>query len=729
VSYLTGDSLIVRIRIAFGATIGADPDSWTWTDVTEWWHVPDDVTITWGRSSGADRPETSKLSLSLKNADGRFTSGHPMSPYWPHVATWTPIAVDIDLGDGAGWRNRFSGYVRRWPVAWPGGSSRHAVARIEAVGVLGRLGRGSPPAQSPMRRSYAASQPIAYWPLEDGTTAASVASAIPGHPPMSIAGTVGTGEIPEDQWWSNNTQWGAGALANVAAGGRLTAQMPTGVTAATASAWSILVATSADIDESAGDQIIVEVDTPAGVPYVRWQIRHTQAALRTQVVGIDGSGAATILWEESFVPSGMQVANLAVWQDGTAVRWGYNYLHFDADWYATGTVPGATSGGITQVTLNPTEQTQSIGWAYGHLAVWSTEVYPATIGPPDFDEYGQFSAGSLQSFTSEAAHLRLVRLTAEDGVPLVTPEVPEEGIRRMGWQPAGTPVDLYLECEQADQGLLYEEGFGLGYLPREYRYNAEPVLTIDTAAGQLGADLDPAADDQQLRNQWTVSRPEGSSAVAVDQDSVDAQGLIPASASVNLWQDEMLTDDAWWRLHLSTTPGLRYPQLGINLAAHRELAAAWCDVRPGGRVQVVNPPPQAPPGVIDQLAVGATETIRGRRYWRAVMNTVPAAPWDVATVDGPQRVAADGSTLAVDLTASALSLQLESTADNGIWTTDMADMPVDLRIGGERVTATAITGSSSPQTVTLSARAINGVSRSWPAGTEVDVWEPAIVAL
>jgi hypothetical protein len=37
--------------------------------------------------------------------------------------------------------------------------------------------------------------------------------------------------------------------------------------------------------------------------------------------------------------------------------------------------------------------------------------------------------------------------------------------------------------------------------------------------------------------------------------------------------------------------------------------------------------------------------------------------------------------------------------------------------------------TNSPQTVTVSARAVNGVSRAWPAGTEVDVWFPAIVGL
>nr|WP_307962051.1 hypothetical protein [Salinispora arenicola] len=55
---------------------------------------------------------------------------------------------------------------------------------------------------------------------------------------------------------------------------------------------------------------------------------------------------------------------------------------------------------------------------------------------------------------------------------------------------------------------------------------------------------------------------------------------------------------------------------------------------------------------------------------------------------------------------------------------------MDLQLGGgERVTATGITGTGLTQTVALSARAVNGVSRAWPDGTEVQVWAPAVVPL
>jgi hypothetical protein len=62
----------------------------------------------------------------------------------------------------------------------------------------------------------------------------------------------------------------------------------------------------------------------------------------------------------------------------------------------------------------------------------------------------------------------------------------------------------------------------------------------------------------------------------------------------------------------------------------------------------------------------------------------------IGEVGGEQRIAADGSTLAADLAEGGTSLLLSSTVANGPWTEDPADMPLDIRVGGERVTATSI---------------------------------------
>jgi len=68
----------------------------------------------------------------------------------------------------------------------------------------------------------------------------------------------------------------------------------------------------------------------------------------------------------------------------------------------------------------------------------------------------------------------------------------------------------------------------------------------------------------------------------------------------------------------------------------------------------------------------------------------------------------------------------ELRSDAPLWTT--TDEPVSLLIGGEEVTATTITGASSPQTFTVS-RSVNGIVKSHPAGTSIALKTPATLAL
>lgn len=61
-----------------------------------------------------------------------------------------------------------------------------------------------------------------------------------------------------------------------------------------------------------------------------------------------------------------------------------------------------------------------------------------------------------------------------------------------------------------------------------------------------------------------------------------------------------------------------------------------------------------------------------------------------------------------------------------IWSTTADDF--DIMMGGERMTVTAVSGASSPQTFTVT-RAVNGVSKTHDAGTKVMLYKPTILAL
>jgi hypothetical protein len=78
-------------------------------------------------------------------------------------------------------------------------------------------------------------------------------------------------------------------------------------------------------------------------------------------------------------------------------------------------------------------------------------------------------------------------------------------------------------------------------------------------------------------------------------------------------------------------------------------------------------------------------------------------------------------------TTSTGTIVVTTTASNPTWSTTAGDWPQDLDWNGERVTVTAApAGSSSPQTLTITARGVAPrVARVHSAGEPVDVWTGA----
>lgn len=74
------------------------------------------------------------------------------------------------------------------------------------------------------------------------------------------------------------------------------------------------------------------------------------------------------------------------------------------------------------------------------------------------------------------------------------------------------------------------------------------------------------------------------------------------------------------------------------------------------------------------------------------------------------------STLNTGYNTSATSLQVAFTTNR--WTTNAAHFPFNIMIKREKMTVTNITGTTSPQTFTVT-RSVNGVAKSHSAGEEV----------
>jgi hypothetical protein len=130
------------------------------------------------------------------------------------------------------------------------------------------------------------------------------------------------------------------------------------------------------------------------------------------------------------------------------------------------------------------------------------------------------------------------------------------------------------------------------------------------------------------------------------------------------------------------------------------------------------------------LAQGFTETLTNFGY-SITANCTPESPQHLGVYGGAtgnveSRYSSDGSTLAAPAAAGDTSLSV-ATPSGPLWTTSGGDVPFDLRIRGERITVTAISGSSSPQTFTVT-RAVNGISLNHPAGSTVGLWRPVYYA-
>jgi hypothetical protein len=132
---------------------------------------------------------------------------------------------------------------------------------------------------------------------------------------------------------------------------------------------------------------------------------------------------------------------------------------------------------------------------------------------------------------------------------------------------------------------------------------------------------------------------------------------------------------------------------------------------------------------------GVTESLNAFELTEGYV-CVPESPYRVGVYDDPVygRYDTDGSQVVGTLSSSAVAFQVATTNPSSpLWTTSVGDFPFDIEVSpagssGERMTVTDITGSSSPQTFTVT-RAVNGVSRGWPSGTDVRLFQPAIYSL
>lgn len=601
--------------------------------------------------------------------------------------------------------------VPEWPARWDQ-SGNDATVPIAGAGVLRRLSQGQPALRSPIYRQLSGltSYVQGYWPLEDQSGATVATSALSG-------GQAAT--VTDVDFGSDDCPPGASAAAtlNTAGASRIFGRVTrwTAPTNGYAAMMYIRLPTlSASAGPVAGNRVMTL--TTVGT-VVKWVIYATSTGWYIEGYLADGTlQVNTGSFAYTYTPSQWMALQLEAIEDGSDVDWALLWHQVGGTVFqsASGTFAGTADRATSVEIRGPVDSTM-----VSHLWVGDDLL-------PFVDSTFQLVS---DGYAGETAGARMVRLADEESLPLVVVGDTAD-TSPMGAQTSATLLDLLRECEDADLGVLHERGAGLGYLTRASRYNTGPVMVLDFASGHIAAPPEPTDDDQRLRNQVTVTRSRGSSVTARDEDSIAVDGLYSDDLTVNVETDGQATDHAYWRLHLGTLEGLRWPSITLDLARNPSLIDEWCRVRIGSRITIANPPDQVGTDGLDLIVEGWTETL-SEHEWKAVLACSPASAWQVAVYDGTDsRYDLATCTMSSTATAGATSLTLAITAEEA-WSTTAE--PYDLFISGERVTVTSMaarTGSvGAYQQVATVTRAVNGISKSLPAGAEVHIADPARYAI
>jgi hypothetical protein len=620
---------------------------------------------------------------------------------------------------------RFAAEVASWPIRWDV-TGKDIYAPVSAAGVLRRLTAATSPVDSALYTGTLQETDLHdYWPCEDGSGASSIASAT-GSRPGTFTGTPslstdsafpGSKPLPAmgtsvfTFWCTTSGDWSGGTVAV-----------------------RMLVDGGQPITNGA---VLLRVFTRGAV--ARWDLVYGTGGTLA-LSGYDNTGTSVLASGAVLmgVNNGPGWASIELTQSGTTCTGRMVWLTVGSDTASTWDTAITLAGGVGQPTIVQANATGNAGTSvgFGHVTTHNTTG----------SVFGLWR--QLAGWDGEPAAERVVRVLSEHGISAL---VVGDGTKSapMGVQPIDTVASILSACQEVDGGILYEPRDFVGIC---YRTSADMTacaqldargVTLTYSSAHLSS-VQPTYDDLMSSNRWTASRSaaigSGSSATATLASGPmstaappDGIGERAKSVSVNVHVDGQLPDQAYWRLNLGTWAGERYPQVSVKLArpvfaGNATLTAAVAGLDVGDPLTVTGWDLSGyPPDDVEQLAVGYSE-VMSNKQWDLTFNCVPAAPWQVGIYDdGVSRYDTEASALHADCTSGATSITVDTTSGPRWVTTseDAGAFPLDVRIGGERITVSGISGTSNPQTFTLSARAVNGVTKAHTAGDAVSLYRPA----
>ncbi|MBB4935643.1 hypothetical protein F4561_006552 [Lipingzhangella halophila] len=450
----------LRVEIAFGANLSADPDTWDWTDVSGDVHSQS-IQITRGRQDEASSVEPSSVAVELDNPDGDYTPRRPQSRYFPYVRRSTPLRISVQWQGE--WHVRFAGEVAEWAPTWPYGDlssgdyEGEARVKVTASGILRRLGQGQAALHSALRRRIVDSDPVGYWPLDDGKDTFSA------RPVVGRAQLFPWIREAEIKWADAEMAPWLESSVNVAKTGissRIHGAYDTdGVTADIVFARSegAAVSTMLVADAGSGDP---------GDPFTQIQVRtdpdddEIDLSIKVTEDGAESSSTLDTVTARGFWDGRPHHLRLVVEQGGSDLD---ITVLIDGEEVITVVEPGqfAGLGGIGMGRSTPGLTVDEQTFLVAHLAAWTADPPPVTD-----------MVRAMRGHRGETAGRRIERLCSEEGIAL---EVHGDLDQTMvvGPQHPETLLDLLQQAAEVDAGILYEarETPSLAYRPGRSTYN------------------------------------------------------------------------------------------------------------------------------------------------------------------------------------------------------------------------------------------------------------------